>query len=286
MTPFRNEDIDQLASSYGKDATPDVEAALSAVKRRLMAEDAPAAVRQMPSRRSWLGVAAAVLLLVFAGYFGMFWNTDVLLVNTDTAPLEVQLPDGTEVVLQGGASLSYANDFNERERRVALEGQAFFIVHKDASRPFVVGNTETELRVTGTEFNLRVEGGELEVEVSEGSVELLNEDQVLAVKAKQRGVAKSGRPSLLIPAPHLNRHAWRTGKLYFQDAELAVVLEALRTNFGMITSVEGRCSYVVSGTYSTKDPVAILRNVARLGGGEIAAVPDQVNTFQLVGVCN
>lgn len=286
MTPFRNQDIDQLASSYGEDVNPDVEAALSAVKRRLMANDKPAAIRRMPSRRSWLGAAAAVLLLLVAGYFGMFWNTDELLVNSGTDPLEVQLPDGTEVTLQGGSSLSYANDFNDKERRVSLDGQAFFIVHKDASRPFLVGNTETELRVTGTEFNLRVEGGELEVEVSEGSVELRKEDQVLAVKAKQRGVAKSGKPSFLIPAPHLNRHAWRTGKLYFQDAELAVVLEALRTNFGIVTSVEGRCSYVVSGTYSAEDPLAILRNVARLGGGEIASVPDKVNTFQLVGACN
>ncbi|MEM6772357.1 MAG: hypothetical protein AAF597_17405, partial [Bacteroidota bacterium] len=113
----------------------------------------------------------------------------------------------------------------------------------------------------------------LEVEVSEGSVELRKDDEVTPVKANQCGLAKSGKPSIIMPAPHLNRHAWRTGKLYFEDAEIAVVLEALRTNFGIEATTAGACDYAVNGTFSTENPAAILRNVALLGDCEITQQP-------------
>lgn len=284
--PYNNEDIDQLASSYGKEANPDVEAALSAVKQRIKAGTESAVVRQLPQGRRWLGIAATLLLLVSAGYFGFLRNTDVVLANNDQAPMEVQLPDGTDVTLQAGSSISYAYEFNEIDRRVRLKGQAFFAVHKDKDRPFLVRNAETELRVTGTAFNLRVEDEELEVEVSEGAVELRKGTQVVPVKANQCGLSITGEPSVVRPAPHLNRHAWRTGKLYFQDAELAVVLETLRTNFGLIASLEGNCSYAVSGTYSADTPVAILRNVARLGGGDVSPINGKPNNFRITGICD
>lgn len=286
MMPYRNEDIDQLASSYGKEVNPDVEAALAAVKRRINADDGPAILRQMPPRRRWLGVAATALLLIAAGYFGLVWDSGTVLANDGTTPMQVELPDGTEVTLQEGATLRYAANYNETERRIDLAGQAFFAVNKDKTRPFLVSNAETELRVTGTAFNLRIEGGELEVEVSEGSVELRKGADVVPVKANECGTAVSGKPNVVRPAPHLNRHAWRTGKLYFQDAELAVVLATIEANFGVSATVEGSCTYAVSGTYSADSPVAILRNVARLGGGDVQQVTGEEDTYKIVRVCN
>lgn len=284
MTPLSDNKIDELFADYGRSYSPDVEAGLAKVRRRIDASSDQAVVRPL-GRQRWFGAAAAVLLLLTASYFGLVHNPATVFANNGDSPLEVNLPDGTKVMLQQGAEVTFASDFNETERRVSLRGQGFFVVHKDADRPFLVGNGETELRVTGTEFNLRVNDKELEVEVSEGSVELSTHKETIAVKANECGLSKPGKSLTLMEAPHLNRHAWRTGKLYFQDAELPVVLEVLRTNFGMAITVPEGCSYPVSGTFSAENPQAILRNVALLGGGSVEEMAGRTNVFQLIGVC-
>lgn len=283
MPPLSDNNIDELATGYGKGFSPDVEAGLTRIRRRIAADGKEAVVRPL-NRRRWLGAVAA-MLLVAVSVFGFLYESNTVYANNGPSPKEFSLPDGTSVLLQSGAELAFAQDFNETERRVSLQGQAFFVVHKDGNRPFLVSNNETELRVTGTEFNLRVDEKELEVEVSEGSVELRRGDDKLAVKANECGTAKVGEPCTVMNAPHLNRHAWRTGKLYFQDAELPVVLEAIRTNFGWSIAVPAGCNYPVSGTFSTEDPEAILRNVARLGQGSVEKINGKANAFRLVDVC-
>lgn len=284
MTPLSDKELDQLAADYGKSFSPDVEAGLAKVRGRLQSAPSGAVVRPL-GRRRWFGAAAAVLLLLSAGYFGLVYDPATVYANNEVAPLEVALPDGTAVVLQQGARLTHTADFNETERRITLEGQGFFVVHKDKTRPFLVGNQSADLRVTGTEFNLRIEGEELEVEVSEGSVELSAAGEKMPVKANECGLVKSNKSLTLMEAPHLNRHAWRTGKLYFQDAELPVVLEALRTNFGLEVEAPANCNYAVSGTFSAEDPPAILENVALLGGLTVENKQGEANGLLLVGVC-
>lgn len=199
--------------------------------------------------------------------------------------MEITLPDGTVAVLQRGSSLSYSPTFNELDRRIQLYGQAFFEVHQDKDRPFFVANAATELRVTGTAFNLRVEDEELEVEVSEGSVELTKNNEVMAVFANKCGVSKQGKALQLMDAPNLNRHAWRTGKMVFEESALAEVLEAMRTNFGFTVSGAENCNYPVSGSFKTDNPVAILESIAMLGGGELEKSGAAEKTFRLTGLC-
>lgn len=285
MQPYSNKDIDQLASSYGEEAQPDVDAALKMVKGRINAAEQTAAVRPLPNRRRWLGIAAAILLIVSGGYFGLFYHPDIVYANLDEEPLEVQLPDGTNVLVQRGGTLSHAPDFNDVDRRINLTGQAFFEVQKDHSRPFLVANSSTELRVTGTAFNLRVTDDILEVEVSEGAVELRKDQTIVPVRANQCGLSIADQPSKVTSAPYLNRHAWRTGKLYFQKADLKAVLATLRANFGLVVRVEDACSFEVSGTFSVDEPASILENVVKLGGGTVEAIEGKPDHYVVSGTC-
>lgn len=284
MNSLSDKKIDKLVSAYGEEYTPDVEKGLQKLHARLGMEQKSAPVRQLPVRK-WLSMAAAVLLLCSAAYFLFPGQETMVFANDGESPMEISLPDGTVAILQSGATLSHDPAFNEVDRRIQLDGQAFFQVHKDKSRPFFVGNTGTELRVTGTAFNLRVEDEELEVEVSEGSVELTKEDEKLAVTANKCGLSKKGKTLQLMDAPNLNRHAWRTGRMVFEDASLAEVLETMRTNFGFSVKGAKDCSFPVSASFLTDDPVAILETIAKLGGGELdkSRAADQV--FHLKGIC-
>jgi len=285
MNSLSDKNIDKLVSAYGEEYTPDVEKGLQKLHARLgMEQEHTTSVRQLP-RRKWLSVAAAVLLLFTAAYFLFPAQNTMVFANNGESPMEISLPDGTVAILQSGATLSHDPSFNEVDRRIQLDGQAFFQVHKDKSRPFFVANTATELRVTGTAFNLRVEEEELEVEVSEGSVELTKKNEKVAVTANKCGLSKKGESLQLMDAPNLNRHAWRTGKMVFEDASLAEVLEAMRTNFGLTVNVVKDCNFPVSGSFSTDNPVAILETIAKLGGGELDKTGSADQIFHLKGIC-
>lgn len=64
------------------------------------------------------------------------------------------LADGTTVWLNAGSKLRYPVEFVGKERRVFLEGEAYFAVTKDAEMPFRVEILQQTVDVLGTEFNV------------------------------------------------------------------------------------------------------------------------------------
>jgi transmembrane sensor len=64
------------------------------------------------------------------------------------------LPDGSTGWLNSGSTLKYALNFNEN-RRVELEGEAYFDVVPDKFHPFFVRTSEIQIKVLGTTFNLK-----------------------------------------------------------------------------------------------------------------------------------
>lgn len=66
----------------------------------------------------------------------------------------VILADGTTVHLNAGSKLTYSVRFAGKRRVVALEGEAYFDVVKDETRPFIVQTHLGEVTVLGTAFNI------------------------------------------------------------------------------------------------------------------------------------
>jgi transmembrane sensor len=74
----------------------------------------------------------------------------------DGSRSKAQLPDGTEVWLNGGSRLTYNPDMNNLDdREVTLEGEAFFDVAKNAAKPFYIHTTKMAIKVLGTSFNVK-----------------------------------------------------------------------------------------------------------------------------------
>lgn len=83
---------------------------------------------------------------------------------------KVTLSDGTVVMLNANSSLRFPRQFGTDERRVYLEGEAYFSVTK-SDVPFIVESKEMRLRVYGTQFNVNTNSaGQAEAILVEGSV--------------------------------------------------------------------------------------------------------------------
>lgn len=67
---------------------------------------------------------------------------------------DLVLEDGTRVWLNADSRLKYPVVFPGSERRVMLEGEAYFEVARDTNRPFLVEAGVQSLRVLGTAFNV------------------------------------------------------------------------------------------------------------------------------------
>lgn len=89
----------------------------------------------------------------------------------------IALPDGSEVMLNGGGSLRTIAD--GRRRLLRLErGQAFFRVAKDAAHPFIVEAGGRTITAVGTAFDVNVEPRKFAIVLVEGRIRI--QSQVLA----------------------------------------------------------------------------------------------------------
>jgi ferric-dicitrate binding protein FerR (iron transport regulator) len=131
---------------------------------------------------------AAIFLLVFVTgmsiqHFGWQSHSEKLVyqnVTTISAPpgqmTDVELPDGTKVVLNSGSSLTWNGNFSFRNRLVTLRGEAYFDVTKDQEHPFVVQTASLNFKVFGTSFNIEAypEENIVNTTLVEGSLGVLN----------------------------------------------------------------------------------------------------------------
>ena len=284
---LNHNDIDRLVTTYREEFTPDVEQGLHRLRAGL------SVVRPLPtpstSSRRFLRIAAAVAVVVacLAAFF-LSGDDRTYLSNPDRALATYPLPDGSTITLQQGATASYDPEtFNVTQRDLALKGQAYFEVHTDASRPFLVQHGGGELRVTGTAFNLRTDGELMEVEVSEGAVVLEQDGKSLQVAARECGLIAPGQPLIHKPAPNLNHHAWRTGELKFDHTPIGEALAYFYDNWAIrCTWADGSpCDYTVSGNYRGGDAGAVLEDIAKLGGATLRPLDDSGKLYELSGPC-
>jgi len=86
----------------------------------------------------------------------------------------VQLPDGTIAWLNADSKLIYNENFSGDYREVSLQGEAYFDVVKDKTRPFIIHTKTLDIKVLGTAFNVRAYETENNTETSlfRGSVEV------------------------------------------------------------------------------------------------------------------
>ncbi|MBN2611735.1 MAG: FecR family protein [Bacteroidales bacterium] len=94
------------------------------------------------------------------------------------------LPDNTKVWLNGESSLRYSANYNKTQREVYLDGEAFFEVSRDESRPFLVNTTEIKVKVYGTSFNIKAFPNEKFIETT-----------LIKGKLSVTPIKKAGKPS-------------------------------------------------------------------------------------------
>jgi transmembrane sensor len=99
--------------------------------------------------------------------------------NTSNESRIVRFTDGSLAILKPKSKVKYPTTFEGKTRTVYLEGEAFFEVQKDASKPFLVYSQDMITQVVGTSFTVSAFGGasEFKVIVNTGKVKVYRNNQ-------------------------------------------------------------------------------------------------------------
>ena len=180
-----------------------------------------------------LSIATAV---IYINSSGILSKKITVVTGNNQKNLQITLPDGSNISLNRNTELSYRGNFGETGRDVKLDGEAFFEVSSDASKPFIIDAGAAKVKVIGTSFNVITKNSEsaVEVYVKTGNVILsdnsgsksLNLDPGFIGKMDSKFSEKSVNEDP-------NYMSWNTGLLEYNGQKLDIVFNDLKRVYNM-----------------------------------------------------
>lgn len=222
----------------------------------------------------WYSAAAAIIIipLMLAGITSVIKLEDankLLSENTSTVFIEspkgsrisFNLPDGSEVALNGGSSLKYSVPFSNN-RDVKLMGEAYFDIKHDEKHPFVVSAKEVDVRVLGTRFNVNAFPDEdlIEVILEQGKVECsIGQEEIIMKPNEQVSLIGNHIKKKYVNAKKYT--AWRNGKLVFRGDSMDEVARRISRWYNVDVDVKGAelKTYSIRATFQDDPLEEVLR---------------------------
>lgn len=211
---------------------------------------------------------AAIFAIAFGSYY--------LLGKPDTQPAEeivthkfhvpagqraeLTLADGTNVWLNAKTTLTFPNRFTSSAREVELDGEAYFTVKHDTSKPFTVKAKGYNIKVLGTEFNVAAysTGPLFETSLLNGSVEVSSSttNEVLRITPNNRAYTEKGKLQTA-PIRHFSHFLWKDGLISFENERMEEIIDKLRLYYDVNINVENEhiLDLRYTGKFWTKDGV-------------------------------
>lgn len=183
----------------------------------------------------------------------------------------VKLQDGTSVWLNAKTTLRYPDKFSRKERRVKLDGEAFFDVKNNDDIPFVVSTSRLDIKVTGTSFNVFAYKGQEEIQTSliEGSVwvyDKRDESKRLELNPNERAVL-AGNRLYKEPFTQTDFLLWKDGIYAFDNLPFGEIVKKLELYYDITIIVENEKleNYKFSGKFRQRDGVeSVLRALRKI----------------------
>ena len=201
-------------------------------KEETQGKENPRTIRMNP----WKWAAAIVLpiCIAFFTYYLVDSSQTVgapFIVKADKGDkATIELPDGTNVVLNSASQLSYLNNFGENGRRVQLNGEAYFKVAHDEKCAFIVQVGDLEVKVLGTSFNVSAyeDAKDVTVVLLEGKVGVYAQKTSHIMKPGDKIEYNKATHKITATQVHSSDYIeWTKGNIYFEKESLENIMKTL-----------------------------------------------------------
>lgn len=143
----------------------------------------------------------------------------------------LSLEDGSKIWINSESVLKYPVRFSSVERKIfLLEGEAYFKVFPDKTRPFEVETGEVSVRVTGTEFNVMAykSADRVETTLAKGGVDVMTGEGNQYLQPGEQAVFSKETGGLIKREVNTAYYtSWKEGVFEFDDMPLREVVEQL-----------------------------------------------------------
>lgn len=184
----------------------------------------------------------------------------------------VVLPDGTVATLNATSSIVLDDDYNQTNRLVYLQGEAFFQVKQHAGKPFIVQAEKLHITALGTSFDVSAFGNDnsITVALKEGKVAVkvrTDETKQVILTPGEEVVYHKEHPEQLKVERQFDekeRLAWRKQIIYFQNADLQEVKHKLERFYGVTidaTAIKNP-AWKLSGEYRNETLENVLKSLS------------------------
>jgi len=223
-----------------------------------------------------LSAVAAIFLLSFLCYH--LWNNPGtneedrrMAFQAISVPLgqrvNLELPDGSRVWLNGGTTIKYPVSFNESKREVLLEGEAYFEIEKNEELPFHVVAGDHTVEVLGTKFSVQVDpaGERFETLLLEGSVKIfhfLTPGRSVTLEPNTGAFLVNGCLQVK-PVTNFDNLLWREGFLCFEKSRFGDIMSNFEKYFGyqIIISNQEVHEHLYTGKFRQTDGIDYALNL-------------------------
>ncbi len=190
-------------------------------------------------------------------YKGISNKTEVQY-NTLTVPrgsniATIVLSDGSKVFLNSASYLRYPVSFIGDERKVEIEGEAYFEIAKDPKKKFIVVSRGVETEVLGTHFNVNAYPDEqtLAITLVEGKVKVKKGNNSLTIIPGEQVTSSKG---ILTKNADVNLEqviAWKNGRFLFGGGQdIAAVLRQVSRWYDVDIQYQGEIKGTIGGSLS------------------------------------
>ena len=187
------------------------------------------------SRLTFIKYAASIALLIAVslGIYQINKHSEIMTVSTSYGERkQVDLPDGSVVILNSLSSVSYSKNIQKKPtRNIELHGEAYFDVAKDEQRTFVVKTSGIEIKVLGTKFNISAYENDENIitYLYEGTVSLSHgADNTILLKPGEQAVYDKKSDMVAVSVvDNKNNSSWIDGSISFENISLGNIFKIL-----------------------------------------------------------
>jgi transmembrane sensor len=223
---------------------------------------------------------AAAFLILFAATFLLVEYPKLPVEGTNTGAnliikgnpagqkSKIILSDGSVVWLNSASSVSYLEKFSEVARNITLDGEAYFEVAPDQSRPFVVTTGEITTTALGTSFNINAfDPDNIKIALITGKAKVVNKiykDDPYLLKPGM-GLVFSGNEEAYGYNFDVEKISqWRNGNLIFDGENFSEFKEIIERWYGITVNVKGNIpkGWSIKGQFENESLVNVMESVS------------------------
>ncbi len=184
---------------------------------------------------------AAVLFVLIAGV-----NLYFLLKPQKTESFEIAtnqgekanliLPDGSKIIINSGSKIVYYSDYNEKNRFIKLEGEAFFDVRNNPEKPFVVDCNSLKISVLGTIFDIKAYQAEdiISIVLNSGKIQLTTPKEKIEMAPNNRIVYNKTTQTTTLEKVNAQDYTdWTQMSLHFDNESLEAIMKTISQKYNI-----------------------------------------------------